>query len=352
VLAVLATFTSGQGLLCFPAGLALLVVERRWPRALGWLGIMGLSALAYFHNYTRPPYHPAPQISWTAAQFFPAAVGGALSDLACRSLAPVLADPRWEAALVPTIRAAVGLALIGLVAWLWVRRYYQRNPFVSIFLLYLLLLFATASVSRSGFGLEHALMSHYKVISVSIAVLVVVGLLDRRYPGLGETFPQVAVLLGGTLFCLLSWCLCYPGVKAFSANLAEGRRWFVRSQDGRGVMSLPPRQQALDILWHSYLTGLLPLADLSAQGIRLAPERLSRIATPCAQFLSAPASLDVRVVARLQWAGDDLLLIQDSVSAEPSGATGSLLLRHGKLQYVLPARVPLAPNHPQAGPGD
>ena len=65
VSAVLATFTSGQGLLCFPAGLALLVVERRWPRALGWLGIMGLSALAYFHNYTRPSYHPAPEISWS-----------------------------------------------------------------------------------------------------------------------------------------------------------------------------------------------------------------------------------------------------------------------------------------------
>src|SRR5208282_2541490 len=135
VLAVLATFTSGQGLLCFPGGLALLVAERRCALALLWLAIMGLCAVAHFHNYARPLSHPAPQISWTAVQFFPAAVGGALSDLACRSLALVLPNPRWEAALVPTIRAAAGLALIGLVAWLWVRRYYKRNPFVSVFLL-------------------------------------------------------------------------------------------------------------------------------------------------------------------------------------------------------------------------
>ena len=346
LLAVLATFTSGQGLLCFTAGLALLVAERRWRRALRWLAIMGLSAVIYFHNFTRPSYHPAPQISWTAVQFFPAAVGGALSDLACRSLAPIFPNPRWEAALVPTIRAAAGLALIGLVAWLWVRRYYQRNPFVSVFLLYLLLLFATASISRSGFGLEHALMSHYKVISVSIVVLAAVGLLDQRYPGLGEPFPHASVLLGGTLFCLLSWCLCYPVVNAFSANLAEGRRWFVQSQDGRGVMSMPPREQAIDILWHSYLTGLLRLTDLSAQGIRLSPERLSRIATPWTQPLSASPSPAARVVARLRWAGDDLLLIPDSVSTEASGAPGSLLLQQGKLQYVLPARAATAPKNP------
>lgn len=352
VLAVLATFSSGQGLLCFPAGAVLLVVERRWSRALSWLAVMGLSAVVYFHNFTRPPYHPAPQISWTAVQFFPTAVGSAVSDLACRALAPALAHPLWEAALVPTIQAAAGLALIGLTAWLWVRRYYQRNPFVSVFLLYLLLLFAAASVSRSGLGLQHALMSHYKVISVSIVVLVAVGLLDQRYPGLGEPFPQAAVLLGGTFFCLLSWCLYYPGVKAFSANLAEGRRWFVQSQDSRGVMSPPQGQPALDILWRSYLTGLLRLADLdTTQGIRLSPERLSRIATPCAPLLSSTLLPEGRLVAKLHWTGDDLLLVPESISGEAPGATGRLLLKRGKLQYVPPAGAPLAPNNPQAGHG-
>jgi hypothetical protein len=341
VLAVLATFTSGQGLLCFAAGVVLLVMERRWPRALSWLAIMGLTAVVYFHNFTQPSNHPAPQVSWTAVQFFPTAVGGALSDLVCRSLAPLLTNPRWEAALVPTIQAAAGLALIRLAAWLWARRYYQRNPFVSVFLLYLLLVCATASVSRSQFGLQHALVPHYKVISVSIAVLVVVGLLDQRYYVQGKPCPQAAVLLGGTLCCLLSWCLCYPDVKAFSQELAEGRRWFVQSQDGRGVMREPRRQEALDILWHSYLTGLLRFADLNGgQGIRLSPERLSRIATPYAWPPSSSPSLPGRLVAKLKWRGDELLLVPDSVSGEAPGATGSLLLERGKLRYVLPAGSP------------
>lgn len=112
-------------------------------------------------------------------------------------------------------------------------------------------------------------------------------------------------------------------------------------------MSLPPRQQALDILWRSYLTGLLRLTDLNpAQGIRLVPESLSRIATPCAQPLSAPQSPELRMVAKLQWAGDDLLLVPASAAADPSGGPGSLLLQRGRLQYVLPARASTAPNKP------
>ena len=272
--------------------------------------------------------------------------GSALSDLACRSLAPVLTNLRLEAALVPTIRAAAGLALIGLAAWLCVRRYYRRNPFMSVYLLYLLLVCAAASVTRSQFGMQHALVPHYKVISVCIAVLVLVGVLDQRYGRLGTPCPQASILCGGTLFCLLSWALCYPGVHAFSSDLAEGRRRFVQSQDDAGLVRAPWHQEALDILWHSYLTGLLPLAELDGkQGMRFSPERLSRIATPSAQPHSSPPSPEDRVVAKLQWTGDDLLLVPGSVSAEASGATGSLLLKRGKLHYVLPARAPLAPNN-------
>ncbi len=346
VLAVLASFVSGQGLLCFVAGVVPLVLERRWPRALVWLTLMGLTAVVYFHNFTRPSYHPPPEISWTAVQFFLAAVGSAVSNLTCECLAPVLTDRRWEAALVPTIRAAAGLALIGLATWLWARRYYQRNLFLSVFVLYLLLLCATAGVSRSGFGVQHALMPHYKVISICIAVLVAVGLLDQRYGGSGKGCPQATVLLGGCVFCLLAWCLCYPGVRSFSKELAEGRRWFVEVQDGRGVMSARLRQPALDILWRSYLTGLLPLAELGGgKGIRLSPESLSRIATPCPQPLSAAVVLEGKLVAKLQWAGADLVLVPGSLSGDLSGAAGSLLLRGGELHYRLPARAPVAPDN-------
>ena len=67
---------------------------------------------------------------------------------------------------------------------------------------------------------------------------------------------------------------------------------------------------------------------------------------------SSPLSPGGRLVAKLQWAGDDLLVVPDSVSAEASGAAGSLLLKRGKLQYVLPARALTNPNNPQTGPGN
>ena len=340
VLAVLATFASGQGLLCFVAGAALLAMERRWRRLLTWLALMALCAVVYFHNYVRPPHHPSPRICWTAVEFFPVMVGGALSDLACRALTPVLTNPPLEAALEPTIRAATGLALIGLAAWLWARRYYRRNPFVSVCLFYLLLVCAAVSATRGQFGLEHALVAHYKVISVCLAVLVVVGVLDEHYGRLGAPCPQAAVLYGGTLFCLLSWVLCYPGVRAFSTDLAEARTRFVQSQDTRTLPRVPWRQEGADILWHSYLTGLLPLADLEgAQGMRLSPDRLSRIATSWAQALPLPLAPEGRLIAKLRWMGDDFLLVPTSGSAEAHTTAGSLLLKRGKLYYVLPARA-------------
>ena len=124
--------------------------------------------------------------------------------------------------------------------------------------------------------------------------------------------------------------IALAGVYAFSATFSQ-----FADYDDQGTMMVCMR---------GYLAGLLPQADLSAHEIRLAPERLSRIATPCAQSLSAPRSPEVRVVARLQWADDDLLIIPDSDSAPASDAPGNLLLRRGRLEYLLPAKAPTAHN--------
>ena len=352
LLGAVAIFTSGQGLFCFAAGLVVLAIGRRWRQALVWLGIMAISAALYFHHYVRPAYHPAPEVSWTALQFFFAVVGGSLSELVCRILEPLLTEPHLEAALVPTIQAATGVLLVGLTGWLWIKRYYQRSLFVSVFLLYLLLLCAAVSVSRSGFGVQQALMPHYKVISASISVLVAVGLLDARQGNQLKPAAEAVALLGGTLFCLSSWCVCYPGVRAFSEQMAEARNWFVQRQDGRGVMSMALREQALDILWHSYLTGLLQLEGLNGgHPVRLSFARLTRIAVPCSQSLAVSQTAGAKEVARLLCAGGDLLVIPAHRSPETTDFAGSLLLYGGDLRYRLRARFATAPNNPRARPG-
>jgi hypothetical protein len=338
--AVAATFTSGQGLLCFPAGAVMLLMERRWRPALIWLTLMGLSAEAYFYQFSPLPPQRSLEALWLAVQYFPVAVGGAVSEVICQVLAPVWPNLRWEAALVPTIRAAAGLGLVGLIAWLWAGRYYRRNSFVSAFLLYLLLLFAVAALSRSGLGLQHAAISHYRVISASLAVLVAVALLDQRFPEPPKLRVHGAVLAGGACFCAVCWQVFYPGVAAFSKDLADGRRWFLQTQDARSLrVWQPQREQALDILWRSYLTGLMPLADLAnAQGLRLSAQRLSRMGVLCRQAGSAPTPGEAGLVARLEWSGEEVLLLPEPTPADAAASAGSLRLRDGKLEYALAAR--------------
>lgn len=336
-LGVVASFTSGQGILCFVAGGVMLALERRWRRAAAWLVIMAVTAVVYFKGYARPSYHPPPEFSWRAMEFFPVVVGGAVSDLTCRLLAPMFEVLGMEAALVPTVRTGAGVVLVGLAALLWARRYYERNLFLSGFLLYLLLLCATASVSRSGFGLQQALMSHYKVISAAIAVVVAVALLDLRYGGRGAGWPETAILVGGVQLSVVSWCLFYPSVKGFSAELADGRERFLRGQDSRGVMRLSLRSQGVDILWQSYLSGLMRLEELDAgAGSRLSPERLSRIAVREGSEDIDPGRASGRVVARLRWAGEELLVSPVVTPAGLSGGGGRIWFWRGRLHYVLP----------------
>ena len=335
-LAFLATFTSGQGLLCFPAGIILLLFYRQWRRVAFWFGTMAVAIGCYLYGYVRPEHHPLPEISWTTLQFFPVAAGGALSELLCRCLTPVLPDPRWQAALFPTLQFLVGLLVVGLTGWLWFQRYYRRNPFLSIFMLYLLLLCATASISRGAFGLQQALMPHYRVISVCLTTLAVIGWLDWRYRHHPTACPQPAICAAGFAFCALAWALGYSSVRAFSIEQTEARRLFLQEQDARGFVRLPFREQAVDILWRSYLTGSLPFRDLeTGGGPHLSVERLNRLAVRGADDLKLAGAAN-RVAAGLCWRGDELIVLVGRPLPPETRAAGWLLVRGNALEYVLP----------------
>jgi hypothetical protein len=169
---------------------------------------------------------------------------------------------------------------------------------------------------------------------------VAVALLDQRFPEPPKLRVHGAVLAGGACFCAVCWQVFYPGVAAFSKDLAEGRRWFLQTQDARSLrVWQPQREQALDIVWRSYLTGLMPMADLAnPQGLRLSPQRLCRMGVLCRQTGSAPPPDGADWVARLEWSGEEVLLLPSPTTADATAGAGSLRLRDGRLEYVLPVK--------------
>ena len=57
LLAALATFTLAHGLVVWPVGVVMLVVDRRWRQLAGWLGVGIVAGVAYFSTFEFNPGH-------------------------------------------------------------------------------------------------------------------------------------------------------------------------------------------------------------------------------------------------------------------------------------------------------
>jgi hypothetical protein len=190
-LALVTTFTNGNGLLVFGPGLLLLLYARRW-RWLGiWLGTLLLAALLYFVGWELPAYRPklADNLrAWPTmvsgffaflgaeADWFPAA------PLPRRAVLPVgagLLVAGWMAAwLVVFLRgtwfrlkkAPVGPAATGNLETLLAVRP-QAYLFVLGGFLFIGLTAALLVVGRASLGLETVLISRYKLNAALVACL-------------------------------------------------------------------------------------------------------------------------------------------------------------------------------------
>lgn len=197
-LAVMATFTSGNGQMAFLIGLLILAYQRAaWRRWLAWLGVMGLALAGYFWQYRSFP----PEI--LSVQFiinFLAFNGAAFASESPSVLLPVgvgIVLTSWLAA--------------GFVRWialpLWAKTP-AATPFVQF--LYAGVAFAMGSAllvamaHRSDTPMAETLVSRYKIYSHLLLVSSYwVALLWLR-PTLRRWVLGVA-LMGGGLFQLYSY---------------------------------------------------------------------------------------------------------------------------------------------------
>ncbi|MFC5408207.1 hypothetical protein ACFPMF_02720 [Larkinella bovis] len=177
VLAAMACFTSGNGFLVFLIGTFLLVWQKLFRRALGWL-VVGLGCLlAFFLTYNRVTFFPSPYLygfgEWFKAFFV---FVGAFVDTYpyTKPLSIGYENPVWLTILVGA--GVVGFAVWHLVVLLLQNFPFSRRPqfspiwFWPVFfagsLLFLLATDAMTVYSRVGFGgAGYLLQGRYKVYS-------------------------------------------------------------------------------------------------------------------------------------------------------------------------------------------
>ncbi len=179
----LATFSMGNGILLWPAGVAMLVIRRRWLWLGIWIVFGSVCTWLYFRNYPVQQgnsegfayvlHHPLQ----TLAGFF--IFAGSLFDL----------FPAWPVEQRAVLPLLAGVVLVGVLAWWLVRVVFRRNvghsrshfetflTGVSLFLLANMTLIAVFRI-RFYFGMVlHSSYRTYALVLWAVGYLCLINLL-------------------------------------------------------------------------------------------------------------------------------------------------------------------------------
>lgn len=226
VLAFVATFTGGNGILTFVAGLVWLLFTRQWKWLAIWAGVMALTAGLYFANYTKPADSPGVYDSLVNN------TGRAFDYLF--SLLGVYASLITQK---PTNVGKVLLAVfIGLGVWWLYRR--EKSGVNPVFLLWLTFLYLTAAslmAARSGFGASQAFSPRYGLVPVlvmAVTYLTIIELLPTRW----IQFAWFG-LIGGLAFWLYG--------QSFTVNLLQAEDRIGQLRYNAGLYANNPKDRLL-----------------------------------------------------------------------------------------------------------
>ncbi|KAB7730878.1 hypothetical protein F5984_12105 [Rudanella paleaurantiibacter] len=227
-LAILATLTSGNGLLIWPIGVVVLLLQRQYRPLLGW----SLSALVviglYFLGYENPEGNPPARGS--VLDFFKGwlAFNGAAADvfplgnpfLLCLFLGSVLTVGVLGAALWVFIRDLLPYALSKTCQT--TPRPAAGNLFFVGCAAFLLGTGLIVAWSRVGFGLDVLITSRYKIYSLllmAVAYVYAIAQLAPRWRGLAGTVG----LVGSVAIAGLSYVV-------YADEVLWWRRWLLTNQ--------------------------------------------------------------------------------------------------------------------------
>lgn len=158
IAALLAVYTSGNGLFCFFAGVLILVFRKEYRRLTIWAAVGSIAVLLYFWGYRRPPYHPdiADSLfnhSGRAIRYFFSLTGAMVHN---------------HATLAMVFGAASLLISIVLVGYLWYTKRLVNYLSLVGLLVFLYLTCFSVMASRSGFGVEQAFSTRYGIVVVML----------------------------------------------------------------------------------------------------------------------------------------------------------------------------------------
>lgn len=314
VMAVVATLTSGNGLLVWPVGLILLllqVVSRtqiRFTSVVIWLTGAVISVGLYFLHYIKPAGNPPNQASFTALVRGWLAFNGSAAE--AFSIQPVVGSCVVLGGLCVVLMASICLYI--LKKWLERRTF---APFDLFFLGVAAFLIGTSVVvawTRTGFGINTLLTSRYKLYSLLILSLL--------YSYLVSQLPRPAkpwVLRLGLAFSILLMASSYL---TYLGDTVWLRQWLLTSESFNRTHLTNRGDVSLDSVTQRYLNLPSGFYDTALSTLYTA--------TP-----SATVPVNVQKIP------GGYTLTNTTLPAQGLGDNGNyLLLRSAKRIYLFPVR--------------
>src|SRR3989304_3151464 len=186
LLAALASVTQGSGILAFIAGAFLLALKKDYRGLAVWSILSAAAFSLYFGLYVKPPHHPS--------------VTRALFEEPGNTLHYFITFIGSSFPLSGPGHLLAGIFFISLFLFLTWRGYFRRNAAVYCCHVFVFMIAAVTALTRSGFGIEQALSSRYKIISVLFPILSLMAMFELVEGKKIERFLFPLVLAGSIAF--------------------------------------------------------------------------------------------------------------------------------------------------------
>ncbi|OGF51070.1 MAG: hypothetical protein A2231_13115 [Candidatus Firestonebacteria bacterium RIFOXYA2_FULL_40_8] len=218
--ALLAVFSSGNGLLLLPAVIFFLLITKRKKTAFYWSAGTLFVLLGYFYGYTTPVhekvYYAVNPLS--IVEFFFIFLGSPVvfSVGYMKSLLGANAE-----LIIRSLSIISGGAVIAYFIYLTKKKYYRANPVIFIVFILFFITAAAAAVTRSGIGPMQAFASRYRIIPLFLFALVYLSFIEITKEKTAEKYYKYILILA-VVFSIFSYIANLPAIKSGRDNLVLG----------------------------------------------------------------------------------------------------------------------------------
>ena len=227
----LAIFSSGNGFLVLPVGLVCLVLEGKFARAAGLIGVFATCAAIYFHQYTRA--------NLDARQGVVFSVFHVHSVYFLLFLGSIVARPRLAVGVL------LGAALCALLIYFGVTGSLRKATSAVYCMLYLLLTALVVAAMRGNVDAMQISTSRYTIYSALVLIYSWILFLERS--GGGESKLDLpdwfvpGIVAGSVLFAVSTYVTGFRAIQRSNQSLIRSMTWYEHPTASEEVLGpVPP----------------------------------------------------------------------------------------------------------------